>query len=352
MAASDARPVPRKNTAFRYYFALRKSDGTLVTSWAGQDSEVSLDGASYNDCTNEATEVSGSGSGYLDLTAAEMNADAVLLKVTVSNSNALPLVVTLFPEEAGDYRTDMVMISGDATAADNLESYTDGTTKMPVNVEEWDNEPVSDVDGVAQAISNSPPSITLAPDFQGDCTGRSIHVRYPIAEEDGDAQVIDYDDDTKIALVDKAWPIDDELPEYTFGPYSPTKSDIATATTAALVAAQPGTWSAIADLTDVLDALDALSTAVATLITNNALLYNYGTTTGTPTTTSIQGTGGDLSSTNDKYLNKYLQITSGALSGERKKITGYVGSSKTFTTLAFSAAPASGVSFVVLDLTK
>jgi hypothetical protein len=105
MAASDARPVPRKNAAFRFYFAIRKpSDSTLITTWAGMDSEVSLDGGSFSDCSNEATEIGTTGCGYIDLTSSEMNADAVVLKVTVTNTGAVPLVFTLFPEEAGDYR--------------------------------------------------------------------------------------------------------------------------------------------------------------------------------------------------------------------------------------------------------
>ncbi len=127
MAASDARPVPRKNTAFRLYFAIRKSDGTLITTWAGADSEVSLDGGSFSDCTNEATEIGTSGCGYIDFTAGEMNADAVVYKLTVTNTDALPLVFTLFPEELGDYRSDVGMISGDSGAADNAESFFDGT---------------------------------------------------------------------------------------------------------------------------------------------------------------------------------------------------------------------------------
>lgn len=127
MAATDARPVPRKNAAFRFYFAIRKNDGTLITTWTGQDSEVSLDGAAFSDCTNEATEIGTSGTGYIDLTASEMNADCVVLKITVTNTGALPLVFTLFPEEAGDYRADAVMISGDSVAADNMEAAADGT---------------------------------------------------------------------------------------------------------------------------------------------------------------------------------------------------------------------------------
>lgn len=105
MAASDAIPVPRKNIAFRFYFAIRKpSDSTLITTWTGMDSEVSLDGAAFADCTNEATEIGTSGVGYIDLTSSEMNADSVVLKITVTNSGAVPLVFTLCPETAGDYR--------------------------------------------------------------------------------------------------------------------------------------------------------------------------------------------------------------------------------------------------------
>ena len=114
MAATDARPVPIKNTAFRYYFCIRKNDGTLITSWTGADSEVSLDGASFADCTNEATEIGTSGVGYLDLTSSEMNADAVTLKITVTNTSALPLVVTFFPQEGADIKVDATHFGGSA----------------------------------------------------------------------------------------------------------------------------------------------------------------------------------------------------------------------------------------------
>jgi hypothetical protein len=114
MAATDARPVPIKNTAFRYYFSIRKNDGTLITTWTGADSEVSLDGAAFSDCTNEATEIGTTGCGYIDLTSSEMNADAVTLKITVTNTSALTLVVTFFPQEAGDIKVDATHFGGSA----------------------------------------------------------------------------------------------------------------------------------------------------------------------------------------------------------------------------------------------
>lgn len=112
MAASDARPVPQKNVAYRHYFAIRKNDGTLITTWAGQDTELSADGGAFADATNEATEIGTSGIGYIELTAGEMNYDCVIIKTTVTNTGALPYVVTLFPEESGDIRCNAAQLGG------------------------------------------------------------------------------------------------------------------------------------------------------------------------------------------------------------------------------------------------
>lgn len=128
MAASDARPIPRKNTAFRATFPIYDADGDLVTGATGLDSEVSKDGGAFADATSEATELAtSSGVYYLDLTADEMNADTVAIIVKTSSSGAKTTVLVLYPEEAGDVRADMVAISGDSAAADNLEAAADGT---------------------------------------------------------------------------------------------------------------------------------------------------------------------------------------------------------------------------------
>lgn len=126
MAASDARPMPRKNTAFRVTFPIYNSSGDLATGASGLDSEVSIDAGTFADCTNEATEIAtSSGIYYLDLTAGEMNGDTVALNVkSTGNKNT---TIVIYPEEIGDIRADVVQISGDTTAADNLESFTDGT---------------------------------------------------------------------------------------------------------------------------------------------------------------------------------------------------------------------------------
>lgn len=127
MAATDARPVCRKGVAWRLYFALRTSAGALYTSWAAQDSEVSLDGASFADCTNEATEIGTSGCGYLDLTSSETNADCIVIKI--ATTGGLTAVFTVFPEEAGDYRADVTHWSGTAVATPDTAGYPKVTHK-------------------------------------------------------------------------------------------------------------------------------------------------------------------------------------------------------------------------------
>lgn len=128
MATTDAVPVPRKNTAFRVTFPILDADGDLVTGATGLDSEVSKDAGTFADCTNEATEIAtSSGIYYLDLTSTEMNADTVAVIVKTSSVGAKTTVLVFYPHEDGDIRADAVMVSGDATAADNLEAMLDGT---------------------------------------------------------------------------------------------------------------------------------------------------------------------------------------------------------------------------------
>ena len=106
MAASDARPVPRKNVAYRAYFPIHDTAGALITGATGLDSEVSIDGAAFADATAEATEIGASGTYFLDLTAAEFNGDGVIVVVKTTSVNAIIPVLVFAPESLGDYRVD------------------------------------------------------------------------------------------------------------------------------------------------------------------------------------------------------------------------------------------------------
>ena len=106
MASTDARPVPRKNTAFRVTFPILDADGDPVVGAGGLDSEVSLDGAAFADCTNEATGIA-EGMYYLDLTSTEMNADTVAIVIQTTTSGAKTTPIVIYPEEADDIRANI-----------------------------------------------------------------------------------------------------------------------------------------------------------------------------------------------------------------------------------------------------
>jgi hypothetical protein len=146
MASTDALPIPRKNVAYRVTFPILDNTGSLVTGAAGLDSEVSKDGATFADCTNEATEIAtASGMYFLDLTSTEMNADCVAIIVKTSTTNAKTVPIVLYPQETGDIKVDnqsllgttipapttagildvnLLQIAADATAATNLSKTT------------------------------------------------------------------------------------------------------------------------------------------------------------------------------------------------------------------------------------
>jgi hypothetical protein len=133
MASTDARPVPQKAVAYRVTFPVFDNDGDLV-SGITPDSEISKDGASFSDATNEATEIaSSSGIYYLDLTSSETDCDtlAVIVKSATVDMKTTPIV--LYPEEAGDIRVDVTQLSGDSTAANNAELFFDGTGYAAAN---------------------------------------------------------------------------------------------------------------------------------------------------------------------------------------------------------------------------
>ena len=141
MASADAKPFPIKNTAYRVTFPILDADGDLVAGAAGLDSEISKDGGTFTDCTNEATQIAtSSGMYYLDLTATEMNADTVAIIIKTSTSGAKTTPIVMYPVENTDIPVNVKAISDDTTAADNLElmydgtGYAGGTTKLEIDI--------------------------------------------------------------------------------------------------------------------------------------------------------------------------------------------------------------------------
>jgi hypothetical protein len=93
------------------------------------------------------------------------------------------------------------------------------------------------------------------------------------------------------------------------------------------------------------DAATEIATAVADLFTGPSDTVQASPT---PTTTSFAGSS-SLSATDDIYNGCTFLPTSGTLDGIPRKITDYVGSTRTFTVSpAYTSAPASGVTFRIV----
>ena len=121
MAATDATPIPVKGQACRVTFPILDADGDLVTAATGLDSEVSKDGATFADCTNEATEIAtGSGMYFLDLTATEMNADTVAVVVKTTSSGAKTTPMIMYPNKAGGLAVNVTAWAGNTTTTGDI----------------------------------------------------------------------------------------------------------------------------------------------------------------------------------------------------------------------------------------
>lgn len=129
MASTDARLIPYKSAAWRVTFPILDADGDPVSGATGLDSEVSMDGASFADCTNEATEIGSSGVYYLDLTNSEMNADTVAIRVQTSSSGAKTTILVAYPQEADDIRASVTHWAGSAVASPDTAGHPKVTVK-------------------------------------------------------------------------------------------------------------------------------------------------------------------------------------------------------------------------------
>lgn len=97
MAAADASPVPFKGVAYRVTFPIFDAAGGLVSGATSPVSRVSKDGGTFATTTAAIVEIAtASGMYYLDLTAAEMNADTVAVTVASGTGKTTPIV--LYPE--------------------------------------------------------------------------------------------------------------------------------------------------------------------------------------------------------------------------------------------------------------
>lgn len=97
---NNGLPYPVYGMPWAVTFPILDADGDPVTGATGLDSEVSKNGDTFADCTNEATEIAtSSGIYYLLLTATEMTADCVSVIVKTSSTGAKTTILTFYPRK-------------------------------------------------------------------------------------------------------------------------------------------------------------------------------------------------------------------------------------------------------------
>ena len=112
-------------------FPMLDADGDLVKGATTPDAEISLNGDTFADCTNESTEIAtSSGIYYLTLTAAEMTADivAIIAKSATTGMKTTPFVMypkklplLLTSDNAGEYNsTTTINLGSSASAIDDF----------------------------------------------------------------------------------------------------------------------------------------------------------------------------------------------------------------------------------------
>lgn len=166
MASTDARAIPYKSAAWRVTFPIFDADGDPVTGATGLDSEISKDGGSFADCTNEATEIGTSGIYYLDLTSSEMGADTVAIQVKTSSSGAKTTNIIAYPQEADDMRVSVTHWNNTAVAAVDTAGYPKVTVKSGTGTGEVSLSSglvavsATGLDAVVMVEPTAPPAVT------------------------------------------------------------------------------------------------------------------------------------------------------------------------------------------------
>lgn len=141
---NNALPYPVYGLPYVVSFPLLDADGDPVSP-SSPDSEISKNGDTFADCTNEAVEIaSSSGICYLSLTGTEMTADLVTLRI--QSTGAKTTVLTLCPRKlvsirtgtsaSGGVSTSTIVFDASASAVDDFyngmicSAVIDGTTEV------------------------------------------------------------------------------------------------------------------------------------------------------------------------------------------------------------------------------
>lgn len=381
MADTDARPIPLRGRAHRITVPIYDNDGDLFsTGLTGLAAVVSKDGQSFASATNSPDEIDTSGIVTLDLTASEMDARTVAIKITATNPDAKPTVIVLHPEEPGDIvvnaiargtaqaggQNSITLASGESSVNDfhkfNVVWIVGGTGAGQSRV-------ITGYDGTTKVATVH--DWAVQPDNTSEYVILPLGIR-GLTEAEVSQAVNDASDiDSLVAMVTR---LHDDYTTARAGyldnldGHTPQSDDVApligaptTGSIAQDIAAIGLTVDAIqTDTEDIQSRLPASlsdgrikadveaisgSTAAADQLGAGAVALVTGKAqAGSETTTIIT----DLTeTTNDHYNGRVITFTSGALAGQTAEIEDYDGTTKALTVTALTEPPSPGDTFVI-----
>lgn len=120
----------KKNANQRIVYPILDADGDPVTGATGADTEYSLDGADFVNCSDEVHEIgTASGVYYIDLLAAETNADVVAIQTKITNVGAKTTVLVFYTQSTN---LDAMTILINSIFADTTTLRKIGTNKWAI----------------------------------------------------------------------------------------------------------------------------------------------------------------------------------------------------------------------------
>lgn len=169
---SNALPYPVYGAPYGVTFPILDADGDLVTGAAGLDAEISKNGDTFADCTNEGTEIAtSSGMYYLLLTATELTCDVatIIQKTSTSGAKTTPLVlyprklVTVRSGTVGANAADGTTIQLDSGAS-GLDDYYNGCLVVGTLDGTVEARIIGDYVGSTKVCTVAGPAFTISPD--------------------------------------------------------------------------------------------------------------------------------------------------------------------------------------------
>lgn len=168
---NNAAPYPCYGLPWTIAYPFLDADGDPVSGATTPDAEVSKNGDTFADCTNESTEIAtNSGVYYLTLTAAEMTADIVCVQAKSATAGMKTTVAVLYPRklvaiasgtcQGSNDTGDIQLASGDSA----IDDYYNGCICVAVIDSVTEVRMISDYVGSTKVGEVTPAWVTAQPD--------------------------------------------------------------------------------------------------------------------------------------------------------------------------------------------